>query len=251
MARGAVSQALALPAGRSLPTRHGGRRRAHSLRCPGTGLRGTPRSGGRQGQAGELGAPHPGPPDPSPRTAHLAGYVVADGNDGRVAQLQDAQDLAAHDGQRPPGHEGRPPQRALQEALGHWRGHGGQRSGRARGGRGRWHAWGVGRGWGRAYPGSVLAAGGPPRSSRAGSLPATKPTRARADRAGGLGCPAPLRPPRPSPRTESQHHHGRRLLSAQPGWGATPGDQHHKCLLGACLLRSQPYPRGARSHSRL
>ena len=51
--------------------------------------------------------------------------------------------------------------------------------------------------------------------------------------------------PRPSPRTESQHHHSRRLLSAQPSWGAAPGDQYHKCLLGARLLRSQPRPRGA------
>lgn len=116
-------------------------------------------------------------------------------------------------------------------------------SGQARGGRGRWCSWGVGRG--RAYPGSVLVAGGPPRSSRAGSLPAMKPIQARADRAGGLGCPASLQSPRPSPRTESQHHHGRHLLSAQPSWGAAPGDQYHKCLLGDRLLRSQPRPRGA------
>ena len=81
-------------------------------------------------------SPTPGPPGPSRRTPHLAGYVVADGHDGRVAQLQDSQHLAAHDGQRPPGHEGRPPQRTLQEALGHWWGHGGRRTVRAGRGRG-------------------------------------------------------------------------------------------------------------------
>ena len=102
------------------------------------------------------GSPTPGPPGPAPRTAHLAGYVVADGNDGCVAQLQDAQHLAAHDGQRPPGHEGRPSQRALQEALGHWQGHSGQR--RVRAGQGRKGAMVlVGRGAGQGLPG--LSAG--------------------------------------------------------------------------------------------
>ena len=100
-----------------------------------------------RGRPVSSGSPNPGPPGPSPRTAHLAGYVVADGNDGCVAQLQDAHHLAAHDGQRPPGHEGRPSQRALQEALGHWQGHATKgASGRARAGSGRLCAWGGGRG---------------------------------------------------------------------------------------------------------
>lgn len=172
-----------------------------------------------RGRLVSSGSPTPGPPSPSRRTPHLAGYVVADGHDGRVTQLQHSQHLAAHDGQCPPGHKCRPPQRTLQEALGHWQGHGGRRTVRAGWGSGRWCRAGEA---GRAYPGSALAAGGPPHSSRAGFLPATKPTRVHADCAGGLGCLAPLLPPRPSPRSESQHHHGRCLLSAEPSWGDAP-----------------------------
>lgn len=69
----------------------------------------------------------PGPSWPLTQgSPHLSRHVVADRHDGRVAQLQDAEHLAAHDGQRPPGHENRPPQHVLQEALGHCGGHHGK-----------------------------------------------------------------------------------------------------------------------------
>lgn len=61
----------------------------------------------------------PRPPRLPPKTPHLAGHMVADGYDGCVTQLQDTEHLAAHDGQRPPRYQGCPPQRTLQEALGH------------------------------------------------------------------------------------------------------------------------------------
>lgn len=54
----------------------------------------------------------------------------------------------------------------------------------------------------RAYLGSALAAGGPPRSSSADSRPETSHTQvALADRAGGLGHPAPA-PAAPRPKAQ-------------------------------------------------
>lgn len=130
-----------------------------------------------------LPAPHLGPP-------HLARHMVADGHDGCVTQLKDAENLTAHDSQHPPGHKGSPPKHTLQEALGHcwgphrrrvrvvWEGEGrgggqgtkekGRREKKPRKRRG-----GEGRVEGRAYLGSVPTAGGPPHSSTADSSPET------------------------------------------------------------------------------
>jgi len=64
----------------------------------------------------------PGTRDTVPPAAlpYLAWHQVADGDEGGVSELQNAEHLAGHDVQGQARHSGQAPRAALRPALGHW-----------------------------------------------------------------------------------------------------------------------------------
>lgn len=62
-------------------------------------------------------------PIPCPGPSHFSGYMVADGYDGCITQLQDLEHLTTHDSQCSPGDKGCPSQYTLQNTLGHCQRH--------------------------------------------------------------------------------------------------------------------------------